>query len=219
MSFTVRALRREFEVRKWSKIIERHPYVAVLQMTDGPMWGRTNMKARLLGPDHDPSRPPISLSLSPPDDSSPSISTHGVHSVPIDARFAVPRHAREGALRTSFVGLSPLFRSAGSAVVYGTELARVTAAVKRSREVLKHAELVGGRFGNNVVTARTWNEVLESEGELAEWTRLLSVLQMDAPGLVHTLELQGSQLVTALQGGGGQRVVRVLEARARGMEP
>ena len=185
MSVSVSALKREFEIRKWSHIIQKHPYVAVLQVTGGRAWGRTNMKARILGPK--------------------------LNSEHVGARFAVPRSAREGALRTRFHGISELFRSAPSAVVYGDDVDDVVSVVKRAKDTIDGGILVGGRFGEAIVTARVWEKVLESEGEKAEWARFIGLLAARPP-LVGVLENQHRRMVDVVsQAGGGQRLVRVLD--------
>lgn len=185
MALSVVKLRREYEVRLWSKIIEQNPYVAVVQVTGGRAWGRTNMKARLLGK---------------------HLNTEGVNT-----RYAVPRAAREGALRTRFNEMSTLFRSAGSAVIYGREVADVVAVVKEATKRLDGGVLLGGRFGNNVVTANVWRTVLESEGETAEWGKLVGVLARRPP-VVDVLDRSAGGLLDALgKGGRARRLSNVLE--------
>lgn len=184
MSLKVAALRREFEIRKWSKIIQNNPYIAVLQITGGRAWGRTNLKARIL--------------------------TDHKESEHVNTRFAVPKSARDGALRTPFVGLSELFRSAPSAVVYGDDIDEVASVVRRARDVIDNAVLVGGRFGEAIITSRVWEDVLKSEGERAEWCRLLGVLGA-RPSIVGVMDRQHRSMLDVLsQAGGADRLVRVL---------
>lgn len=185
MALNVRALKREFEIRTWSRIIGENPYVAVLQITGGRAWGRSNMTARILGEDK------------------------GLQSVGV--RFASPKAAREGALRTRYVGLSELFRGVPSAVVYGNDVGDVVRVLKRARQSIDGGMLVGGRFGDTIITARVWEEVLGSEGERAEWERLARVLG-SPPGFVRVLDASSKGLYQALESGGGAaKLVRVLD--------
>lgn len=185
MPFNVSALKREFEIRKWSKIIGEKPYVAVLQVTGGRAWGRTNIKARVLG--NDSGRPSVG------------------------ARFAAPKYAREGAIRTRYVGLAELFRGSPSAVVYGNDVDDVVRVVKRAKDVIDGGILVGGKFGDTIITSRIWEEVLQSEGERAEWIKLVQVLAMP-PGFVRVLDHGTKGLHQTLQNAGGAaRLSRVLD--------
>lgn len=185
MALSITILRREFEVRTWSKIIEQNPYVAVVQITGGRAWGRSNMKARILG--------------------------KHMGAEDVCARYAISRAAREGASRTKFNALSALFRSSGCAVIYGHKVQPVVEVVKRAREQLDGGILVGGRFGNDVVTARVWEMVLESDGEKAEWGKFYSVLARQ-PGVVDVLDRSSAGLVDAIrEGGGANRLSRVLD--------
>lgn len=185
MAFNVRALKREFEARKWASIIGDYPYVAVLQIVGGRAWGRTNMRARVLGPEKD--------------------------SESVGARFASAKFAREGAGRTRFEGMAELFRGMPAAVVYGTELDEVVRVVKRARGCVDGALLVGGRFGQQIVGWRQWEEVLESEGEAAEWGRFLSAFGRP-PGVMGVLDGSARGLYQAVEGaGGGQRLIRAVE--------
>lgn len=185
MALNVRALKREFEVRTWKRIIGDNPYVAVVQITGGRTWGRTNIKARILGDEKD----------------SPTV---GV-------RFAVPRAAREGALRTKYVGLSELFRGSPSAVVYGSEIDNVVKVLRRARNVIDGGILVGGRFGDAIITSRVWADVLASEGERAEWAKFVQVVGAP-PGFVDVLDRNAKGLAQTLENAGGaQRLARVVE--------
>lgn len=185
MALNVSALRREFEIRTWSRIIGENPYVAVVQITGGRAWGRTNVKARVLGDDKD--RPTVG------------------------ARFAVPKAAREGAMRTRYVGLAELFRGGPSAVIYGNEVDDVVRVVKRAQSVIDGGVLIGGRFGDAIVTSRVWEDVLNSEGERAEWVKFVQVLGTP-PGFVRVLDHSAKGLAQSLDSAGGAaRLSRVLD--------
>ncbi|KAI0565775.1 hypothetical protein FGB62_14g040 [Gracilaria domingensis] len=183
MSLSVHALRREFEIRTWSKIIKDNPYVAVVQMTGGRAWGRTNMKHRILKERRD----------------SPHVNT----------RFAIPRAAREGSLRTPYVGLSELFRGGPCAVVYGDDIDDVVCVIKSATKQIDGGVLIGGKFGDGIVTARTWETVLSSEGERAEWAKLIAVLGAK-PSLLNVLESPHRGLLNTLKSSNGSKLVRVL---------
>lgn len=183
MSLNVQALKREFEIRTWSRIIGGHPYVAVVHITGGRSWGRANTKARVLG-------------------DSPGA---------VGARFASAKHAREGARRTRFVGLAELFRGCPAAVVYGADAEAVAGAARRARDVIDGGVLVGGRFGDEIVTARAWEAVLRSEGRRAEWARLVRVLAAP-PALARVLDAGGRGLAQSVEAAGGAaRLARVLD--------
>ena len=169
-------LRSEYKVRQWADIISNHPYVAVLQLTASVNWGRSNMKWRVLG-------------------------EHAQNAPLVDARFAVPRAAREGATRTKFVGMSHLFRSAPCAVVYGTDVGQVSSVVRRAQDQIRDAVLVGGRFGEDLIHARQWRQVLEAN-EREQFCELLGVLQ-SGTSLVRTIESPARGLATALNVAGG----------------
>ncbi|CAN8072926.1 unnamed protein product [Agarophyton chilense] len=171
-------------VRTWSKIIKDNPYVAVIQMTGGRAWGRTNMKHRILQERRD--------------------SPH------VNARFAVLSAAREGILRTPYVGLSELFRGSPCAVVYGDDIGDVVCVVKSATKQIAGGVLVGGKFGDGIVTARAWETVLSSEGERAEWVKLVGVLAAK-PALLNVLDRQNLGLFNTLKSGGGSKLVRVLD--------
>ncbi|PXF42191.1 hypothetical protein BWQ96_08111 [Gracilariopsis chorda] len=184
MTLQVHALRREFEVRTWTNIINKNPYLAVVQITGGRAWGRTNMKHRILQQN--------------------SQSPH------VNARFAIPRAAREGALRTQYKGLSELFRSGPCAVVYGDRIDDVVCVVKRATDQIDGGVLIGGKFGKGIITARTWETVLNSEGELAEWARFAAVLGR-RPALIDALEGRGRGLLNVLEAAGARRLTTVLD--------
>lgn len=193
MSISVAALRTEYKIRTWQRIIGENPYIAVLQLTGGSRWGRTNMKWRILG--------------------APNPIPDGV-----SARFATPAATREGALRTRFPGIAELFRSAPCAVVYGTQVEAVMDVVRRAEDLLNDAELVGGRFGDRLVHAQTWREALASEGEVAQFTQLVGALEQGAP-LVRTLEAGGKGLAGALdQAAGRDALAGVLTQHATNLE-
>lgn len=185
MALSVVKLRREYEVRIWRKIIEESPYIAVVQSTGGRSWGRTNMKAQILG--------------------------GHLNNKSVGARYAIPKAAREGAMRTRFNQLSMLFRTSGSAVVYGHEVGPVVEVVKKARELINGSLLLGGRFGNDVVTARAWETILESDGEVAEWGRLIAVLDRP-PQIIQMLDRSSQGLLGALtQGGRAHQLAHVIE--------
>lgn len=184
MSFNVRTLRKLHEVRNWSKIIEENPYVAVVQVTGGRAWGRTNMKSRILGKHYG--------------------SEH------VGARYAVPKVAREGIKRTRFVGLSDLFRGSPSAVIYGSQVDPVVETIKRATDIIDGGILIGGRFGENIVTAKTWQKVLESDGELEEWKKFVTILSKPPP-ILQLLDQQSKGMIDVVQKAGGQQdLVHVL---------
>ncbi len=181
MSLSVSALRAEYKIRVWQRIIAGNPYIVVLQLTGGTSWGRTNMKWRLLGaPDRIPDG--------------------------VGARYATPRASREGALRTRFTGIAELFRAAPCAVIYGTDVAAVTDVVRRAEEELVDAVLVGGRFGDRLVHANTWREVLASDGETAQFARLVAALQQGAP-LVRAFDAGTRGLAHALDASSGRNTL------------
>lgn len=179
MSISVSALRREYEIRKWVGVLQTFPYIAVIQITGGRCWGRTNMKSRILEKSTD-----------------------------VNTRFAVPKCAREAALRTRFTGLSELFRGAPSAVVWGDDVDKVVEVVKRAVGVIDGGVVVGGRFGERIATARVWQTVLDSGGEKEEWGKLVGVLGK-TPGVVQVLQRQQRGVLDAVEGGG--KLVRVLD--------
>lgn len=175
MALSVTKLRREYEIRLWRKIIDENPYVAVVQVTGGRSWGGRNLKARILD----------------------KYLSNGE----VGTRYAVPRSAREGALRSRFGHLANLFRSCGSAVVYGHHADSVIETVKRAQKIIDGGLLVGGRFGEQVVTAPIWERALQSEGEVAEWTQLVTVLSQPPP-LLDVIDRSSKGLVQVLQQGG-----------------
>lgn len=186
MALSVVRLKREYEIRVWQRIIENNPYVAVVQSTGGGAWGRTNMKARILA-DHR-------------------------NNELVGARFAVPRAAREGSLRTSkYQRLSTLFKTAGSAVVYGKKVEPVVDAVKQATKLISGAYLVGGRFGEDIITAATWKTVLESEGEAAEWAKFITVLGQTPP-FIPILDRSASGVLHSVQQAGrATNLINILE--------
>lgn len=175
MALSIVKLRREYEIRTWRKIIEENPYVAVVQSTGGKSWGRTNMKARILG--------------------------KHLNSKVVGARYAIPRAAREAALQTRFDKLSSLFQTAGSAVVYGQKVDPVVEVVKNANDIIDGSLLLGGRFGDDIVTAKVWETVLDSKGESTEWANLVSVLDRTPP-FITILDRSSSGLVEALKKSG-----------------
>lgn len=185
MALSVTKLRREYEVRLWHKIIEENPYVAVVQITGGGSWGRRNMGARILG--------------------------KHLRSGQVGTRYAVPKSAREGAMRSRFEQIAMLFRSGGSAVIYGRQIDPVMEVVKRAKETISGGLLVGGRFGERIVTAGVWERALNSKGEVDEWTQFLSVLAKPPP-VVQILDQQSKGLVQIIQQGGrAQQLSNILQ--------
>ncbi len=163
-------------MRQWVDIINNHPYVAVLQLTAGVNWGRSNWKWRVLG-------------------------EHAQKAPLVDAKFAVPSAAREGASRTKFVGMTELFRSSPCAVVYGTDVGDVSSVVRRTQDEISDAVLIGGRFGEELVHARQWRQVLEAD-EREQLCVLLGVLQNATP-LVRAIDAPSRGLAAALNAAGG----------------
>jgi hypothetical protein len=189
MGLTVTGLKRAYNVRQWRHIIGSNPYIAVLQLTGGRSWGRTNMKARVLGDlGGEPER--------------------------VDAKYAVPWAARAGAEQTRFVGLAGLFRSAPCAVVYGPDVGAVLAVVERARGVLDGAILVGGRFGDAVVGSRSWDTALSLGGEEGVRLELVQVLGAP-PQLIPVLESGSRDLVKTTVSGGAGLLTGVLQQRYR----
>lgn len=186
MALNIRALKREFEIRTWRTIIEANAYVAVIQISGGRAWGRTNMKSRIIGPLRDEGEG-------------------------VDARFAVGRLAREGAQRTRFKGLEALFRGGSSAVVFGNGINEVVEGVRRAKKEIDGGFVVGGRFGERIVTGGIWDEVLESDGERAEWARFLKVVGAGTPAVAALLSRGSPGLVDALElAGGAARLTNVV---------
>lgn len=175
MSISAARLKAEYKIRVWQRIIGEHPYVAVLQLTGGANWGRSNLKWRVLGEER--GRAPR-----------------------VDARFATPRATREGALRTRYVGIAELFRGAPCAVVYGTDVSDVCAVVRRAEKTLPDAVLVGGRFGDFLIHGKQWREVLDSDGEIAQFAQLVGTLRQGSP-LVAAFEAPTRGLTAALRNG------------------
>lgn len=187
MGLTVQGLKRAYTVRMWRDIFAASPYVAVLQLTGGRSWGRTNMRARVLGPRG----------------ASPAV----------DARYAVPWAARAAAEQTRFVGLAGLFRAAPCAVVYGHDPAAVLDTLERARGLLAGGVLLGGRFGGSVIPASAWEEAKELGGEDAVRAGLLRALAGQAPPLVRALDGGSAGLARVLEkGGGAARLVRAVDA-------
>lgn len=180
-------------MRVWARIIGKNPYVAVIQLNGGCNWGRKNLKWRILGEEHGR----------------------------VDARFATPRATREGAMRTRFVGMAELFRGAPCAVVYGSHIEDVNTVIKRAEEALPESVLVGGRFGDSLIHARQWREVIDSDGEIAQYAKLLATIKQ-APQLVRTIEAPTRGLADVISRGGRHRALagvlgqhtKNLEARA-----
>jgi ribosomal protein L10 len=191
MAFSVTALKRIYLVRQWQNIIANHSYVAVLQLTGGRSWGRTNMRARVLG------------------------DRYGTPEV--GAKYAVPWAARAGAEQTRFVGLATLFQSAPSAVIFGHEISAVLDVIARTRKEVEGSILLGGRFGDTIVSARVWDEVgaMESEDELR--LKLIQLLSAP-PGFLRILDGNAARLTRVLQGSGAsaRSLVRVLERHSHG---
>lgn len=205
MALSVVKLRREYEIRLWTRIIEENRYIAVVQLAGGQSWGRSNMKSRILGEyyNHNNETDNETQQTSTTNNNSPIV---------VNARYAVPRAAREGARRsTRYAPIANLFRTASCAVVYGTQVAPVAAVVKNATKVLKSSLLVGGRFGEDIVTAGRWAAALDSDGEAAEFARLIATLDAPHPALLQTLDSGSRGLATALDGAGAKPLVGVLQ--------
>lgn len=183
MGLTVRSLKRAYDVRKWRDVFQHHPYIAVVQLTGGRSWGRTNMRARVLGAQ-----------------------------TTVDARYAVPSAARLAASQTAFAGLSNLFHAAPSAVIFGHGADDVLDVVARATDILDGGLLVGGRFGESVVHGADWARAADLGGESAVRAGLVRALEGAAPRLVRVLDGGGEGLVRTIGAGGGERVVRVFDA-------
>lgn len=181
MALSVVRLKREYEIRLWLKIIDENPYIAVIQATGGQSWGRTNMKSRILG------------------------KYHNQQPQKVHARYAVPKAAREGALRSKrYKKLSSLFKTASSAVVYGQEVGPVAETAKLATELIRGGILIGGRFGDDIVTASVWKTVLESDGELQEWRKFVHLLDRPPP-VISLLQQSNRGLLDAVENGGNAK--------------
>lgn len=198
MALSVSKLRVEYNTRTWARIIERTPYIAVLQLTAGGNWGRSNLKHRLLA------------------------AAERSHRDSVDARFAVPRWARAGAERTRFAAMSALFRAAPCAVVYGDSAPAVAQVVRGADKVLRDAVLVGGRFGEALVHPAAWQRAVElavpQAGAVDTHVELLGVLD-NAGSLLRTVDAAGGArgLAGVLREAALTRVVRVLDVHAKGL--
>lgn len=141
-----------------------------------------------------------------------------IHSDAVNAKYAVPRHAREGATQTRFKGLAALFSSAPCAVVYGSDIASVLEVVDTSKEVLTGAIVIGGRFGDEIVPPRVWNEAAKY-GSPENLQRDLVRVLASPPGFVGALESSTSRLVHSLERAGpSAALVRVLEQHGQNMD-
>lgn len=193
MGLTVPGLKRAYTVRMWRDIFANSPYVAVLQLTGGRSWGRTNMRARVLA------------------DGGPSAAA--------DARYAVPWAARAAAQQTRFIGLAALFRAAPCAVVFGADAGAVLDTVERALALLDGGVLLGGRFGADVVAAGAWEEARALGGEDAVRAGLLRALAGQAPPLARVLDGSAVGLARAVdRGGGAARLLRAVDAVGGGGE-
>lgn len=180
-------LKSAYTVRLWRNIISNNPYVAIVQITGGKSWGRANMRSRVLG--------------------------DLFKSGKVDARYAVPWAAREGAAQANFVGLSQLFRSSPSAVIFGSDLNAVLEVLERATNMLEGGVLVGGRFESEIITAQSWIEVRELGGQEAVRKGLIRALQT-TPGFIRALDDSAKQLVrVGISAGGAQSLARVLDVR------
>lgn len=179
MRLSIPALRKEYNVRKWAQIFGGHPYVAVVQLTGGTSWGRSNMKWRVLG----------------------DLSGNKC----VGARYCTPRVGREGAMRTRYVGLAELLRGGTCAVVYGTQLNEVVDVLDRSLGMINGATLIGGRFGDQIVSAKVWHEVRKSDGELAQWQQFVHALDNAPSALVKGIDTSSTQLLDTLDNAGGAK--------------
>lgn len=93
--------------------------------------------------------------------------------------------------------------------MYGDDVECVVDVVKRAMDLIDGSVLLGGRFGDGIITARVWEEVLESEGETAEWCKFLAILGR-RPEVVDVLSAGSRGLVDALGSGGPRRLVNVV---------
>lgn len=185
MGFTVAGLKRAHVVRQWRNILSGNSYVAVVQLTGGRSWGRINMKARVLG-DY-------------------------ANSGGVDAKYAVPWAARSAAEDTAFAGLANLFRSSPCAVIYGNDIGSVLAVLARARQQLDGGIVIGGRFGEDVITSRMWDTASDLRSEQAVREDLVRVLGTP-PQLVNHLRGSSHGLVKSLQDAAGStKLVRVLD--------
>lgn len=182
---SVSKLRSEYKVREWSRIISENDYVAVLQLTRGVNWGRSNVKHRLKGIGIGSEREGVDI----------DIDTENC----VDVKFAVPRVAREGALRTRYVGMGELFRAAPSAVVYGNDIAGVCTTIERA-DTMGVATLIGGKFRDQLIHQRQWKTVLGTD-EKTTLAQLLQAVSSGSPKLVKTMEAGNSGLVNVIDKG------------------
>jgi hypothetical protein len=190
MGFSVTGLRKVYLTRQWRDIIKNHPYIAVLQLTGGRSWGRSNMKSRVLG------------------------DWFGTSDVVVAAKYAVPWAARAGAEQTRFVGLAALFRSAPSAVIYGGDIAAVLEVVARTKQEVEGSILLGGRFGDQIVPARIWDEVAAMGTEDEMRIKLIQLLSTP-PAVLRMLDGHAVRLTQTLlnSGASARGLVSLLERR------
>lgn len=189
MSLSVSKLRGEYIVRQWAGIIEKHDYIAVMQLTAGANWGRSNLKWRIL-----------------------SNAPEG-----IGAKFAVPRAARAGAERTRYAAMGALFRGAPCAVVYGDNAPDVARVVRQADTLLRDAVLIGGRFGDELVFGNTWRRAVDMDADKPK-LELLGTLAANSTGLLATTKASARGLNSVLQHAAFNRIVRMLDVRAEQLE-
>lgn len=187
---SVAKLRGEYKVREWSRIISENDYVAVLQLTRGVNWGRSNIKHRLK---------PVPESGEEPT---------------VDVKFAVPRVAREGALRTPYVGIGELFRSSPSAVVYGNDISQVCTTIEKADD-MGIATLIGGKFHDQLIHQRQWKTVLGTD-EKSTFAQLLQTVAHSSPKLVKTIQAGNTGLVNVIdKGNSSTPLLRLLNEHSK----
>lgn len=188
MKLSVPKLKNLYTVQRWRDIINDNRYIAVVQLSGGSSWGRANMRLRVLGDEYECGR--------------------------VDARYAVPWAARSAAVQTRFTGLSELFRSSPSAVLFGNDVDAMLYVLKRARNILDCGVLVGGRFGEDIVTASCWEEAESLGGQDKVHAELITALRT-SPGLLEVLNGSSRQFTNVFDAASGaRRLVRVLENKS-----
>lgn len=179
--FSIPTLRRAVTVLTLTRRLRSSPYIAVIALTGGHSWGRSNMRARLLP------RPPPPPPLSPAGEGdgaatgatevtggTRTAATDGapvvdaVRVAPWAARAAVTALAAEssgnagggGATPAAWTLLGHLFAGGAMAVIHGTTGEAVTGVLRRSRQHLRGGVLLGGMVGGRVVDATVWDRLV-----------------------------------------------------------